>query len=152
MACGSAGGYRHLQISNHQHQIRIFVTSKNANLYMCLLIQAFVILNQKRKIFIGNFVTLWSNILPSSRFNDRKFLCCVYVCVYSIEVHNFEYSDVNQLVKYKNNKSLSTLDLDCPTVLKKLTIRATCHNFGFDPPRCSSCLTNQIRVIRSGIS
>jgi len=37
---------------------------------------------------------------------------------------------VNQLVKYKNNKTLSTLDLDSPTVLKKLTIRETCHNFG----------------------
>jgi len=77
---------------------------------------------------------------------------CVYVSVHSIEVHKFEYSGVNQLVKYKNNKTLSTLDLDSLTVLKKLTIHETCHNFGFGPPRCSSCLANQIRVIRSGIS
>jgi len=79
-------------------------------------------------------------------------MLCVCVCVQPIEVHKFEYSDVTKLVKYKHNKTLSTLNLDCPTVLNKLTIRATCHNFGFGPPRCSSCLTNQIRVIRSGIS
>lgn len=56
---------------------------------------------------------------------------------HSVEIHQFEYSDVNQLVKYKNNKTLSTLDLNSPTVLKKLTIRETCHNFGFGPPRVS---------------
>jgi len=76
----------------------------------------------------------------------------VCVCVHFIEVHKFEYSDVNHLVKYKNSKTVPTLDLDSLTALKKLTIRETCHNFGFGPPRCSSCLTNQIRVIRSGIS